>query len=133
MKDIKSDLGVSQSIAPQAVTATTNGTGIDLQGFNAALAVIDLGTFGGTTPTATIAIQESADNSTFTDVANADLLGGDQLAEIDTSNDVAVYKRGYKGTKRYLRVAVTAIGGTSPSLPMAAQIIRGHANDAPVA
>lgn len=133
MRDLESKLAVAQSIAPQAVTATVNGSGVDLRGYDGALVVIDLGTFGGTTPTATIKIQDSADNTTFTDVALADLVGGDQLATIDPTNDLAVYRRGYIGTKRYVRVAVTAIAGTGPSLPMAAQVVSGYASREPVA
>jgi hypothetical protein len=121
----------SSSIRAQAVTATLNGTGVDLQGFEGALVLLDLGLFGGTTPTATIKIQESDDNTTFTDVAAADLLGG-VLPAIDTTNDETTYERGYIGRKRYIRVAVTAIAGTSPSLPTSAVVVRGGPRKQPV-
>ncbi|KZY05264.1 MULTISPECIES: hypothetical protein [unclassified Sulfitobacter] len=133
MKDFHSGVSVSQSIAPQAVTAALNGASVDLQGYNAALCVIDIGAGSGTSPTMTVLLQESDDDTTFTDVAMSDLLGGDQLAQITGTTDEAVYRRGYVGNKRYLRVRVSATGGTSPSFPMAAQVIRGHPNDAPVA
>lgn len=133
MRDLQSNLGPAQSIAPQAVTATVDGSGVDLRDYDGAMVQIDLGTFGGTTPTATIEIEESDDDATYTAVAAADLLGGAQLATIDTTNDAQIHKRGYIGTKRYVRVAVTAIAGTSPSLPMAASIVRGLPHRAAVA
>lgn len=133
MRDIHSDFGVVQSIAPQAVTAALNGAGVDLQNFNAALFVVDLGAIAGTTPTADIALQESDDNVTFTAIAAGNLLGGGQIAQITGANDAQVYKRGYIGTKRYVRAAVTATGGTSPSLPMSAHLVLGEPYDAPVA
>jgi hypothetical protein len=133
MKDLHSKLGLVQSIAAQAVTGAVSGAGADLQGYNSALFVLDIGAGSGTSPTATVVLQESDDNTTFTDIAAADLIGGDQIAQITGSTDEAVYKRGYVGTKRYLRARVSATGGTSPSFPMAAQIILGHPTDAPVA
>lgn len=129
-RDIYNSLAPASSIAAQAVTVTTNGTGVDLQGYESADVLIDLGTFGGTTPTATIQVQESDDNSTFTAVVTADLIGG-ALPAIDTTTDATLYERGYKGVKQYLRVAVTAIGGTTPSLPMSAVIVKGHARSKP--
>lgn len=130
-RDLYNSVSPASSIVAQAVTATVNGTGVDLQGFESADVLIDLGTFAGTTPTATIQIQESDDNSTFTAVAAADLIGGALPATIDPTNDVALYERGYIGTKRYIRVAVTAVTGTSPSLPMSAVVVRGHARSKP--
>lgn len=124
-KDLSQVLAPVKSITPQAVTAALNGTGVDLQGYESAVVLLDLGTFAGTTPTATIQIQESSDNTTFTAVAAGDLVGGGQLATIDTTNDLTLYERGYVGSKRYVRGAVTAIAGTGPSLPMAVTVVRG--------
>lgn len=131
-RDIYNELSEVNSINAQAVTATLNGTSADLQGFESAQVLIDLGTFGGTTPTATIQIQDSADDATFAAVAAADLQGGALPDPIDTTNDAQLLVRGYIGSKRYVRVAVTATGGTSPSLPMSATIQRGHARTQPV-
>ncbi len=130
MRDLHDDLSSVTSIRSQAVTATVNGTGAGCAGYNGATVLIDLGTFAGTTPSATIKVQESDDGSTYTDVAAADLVGG-QLAAIDTTNDEALYERGYIGSKQYLRVAVTAISGTGPSLPMCAVVVRGYPRTKP--
>ena len=45
---------------------------------------------------------------------------------VTTANDEAVYSIGYHGIRRYLRVAITAAGGTTPTLLCAATVIRGH-------
>lgn len=132
IKDIYNSLSPASSIAAQAVATPVNGAGVDLAGFAGADVLIDLGTFAGTTPTATVQIQESDDNVTYTAVAATDLIGGALPATIDTTNDATLYELGYIGAKRYLRVAVTAIGGTGASLPMSAVIVRGGARKQPV-
>ena len=130
-RDLYNKVSPASSILARTVTATVNGIGVDLQGYESADVLIDLGTFEGTTPSATIQIQESDDNTTFTAVAAADLIGGALPATIDTTNDDTLYERGYLGRKRYVRVAVTAISGTGPSLPMSAVVVRGHARSMP--
>lgn len=124
-RDLRSNISPAQSIQAAAVTATVNGSGVDLRDYGSAAIIIALGTFAGTTPSATVKIQESDDDSAYTDVAAADLQGG-ALPGIDTSNDAGVIERGYIGGKRYIRVAVTAISGAGASLPLAAVIVRGH-------
>ncbi len=132
IRDLVSGLGPSTSINAQAVTATLNGTGVDLRGFDSAMVLIDAGLAGGTSPSFTVVVQESDDDATYTAVAAGDLQGGGQLTAITTANDQAIYKRGYIGAKRYLRVAVTAVSGTSPTLPLSASIVRGHPHGQPV-
>ena len=129
--DLQNRLNVTQSLAPQTVTGTVNGSSTDIKNFHGVMAVLDLGTFGGTSPTADIRLEESADDTTFAAVAAADLIGG-LVAQITTANDLQVHTRGYLGSKRYLRWAVTATGGTSPSLPMSASLVLGDAKTEPV-
>lgn len=130
-QDIYNRVSVARSIAAQAVTATLNGTGVDLQGYEAAQVILDLGAFGGTTPTATLEIQDSDDNTTFAVVAAANLQGG-ALPAITAAAANVVIERGYIGEKRYLRGAVTAIGGTTPSLPLSVTILRAYPRKPPV-
>lgn len=125
MYDLHNDLSPVTSIQPQAVAAPVNGAGVSLVPFSSAVILVGVGEFAGTTPTATIVIQESDDDSAYTAVAAGDLYGG-QLPAISTTTDETLYERGYKGRKPYLRVAVTAIAGENASLPMNAVIVRGH-------
>lgn len=105
-------------------TVPVNGTGVDRSGYEGVVVLFDAGTLAGSaTPTITAEIQESDDNSTFTAVAAADLQGG-VLPAIVAANDETLYERGYLGTKRYVRVSITAKGGTTPALPCSAVVVR---------
>lgn len=102
MRDLYNNLGIVQSIAPAVQTATATGTAVDLLGFNSAMVVISTGAIvasGNFTPK----LQESDDNSTFTDVAAADLHGSFATALAAST----AYKVGYRGFKRYIRPVLT--------------------------
>lgn len=125
MRDIHNSIEFTPSLANAAVTATANGTSIDLAGAEAAEVIIDAGTVGGTTPVFTVEVQESdASGSGFAEVAAGDLLGGSGELTIDAANDAQIHTRGYIGNKRYLRVAVTAVSGTSPTIPLSAVVMQ---------
>lgn len=103
-------------VAPSTRTATVTGTGIDLQQYAATgninlKIVADVGTVTGTTPTLDIKIQESDDNSSFSDITGATFTQitatGAGAVEIHTCT-----------IKRYIR-AVGTIAGTTPSFPLA--------------
>lgn len=119
--DIANHLSPLQSLLPAARTASANGTGVDLAGFDAAMIVIDAGTW--TDGSHTFAVQESSDNSTFTAVAAADLDGTAPVINGNTK-DEQIYKLGYHGIKRYLRVATTVTGTTTGAV-YSATITRG--------
>lgn len=124
-RDLYNNIGVSASVVPAVLTATGTGTGVDTRGFQSVTAVINTGAIvaaGLFTPK----LQESDDNATFTDVAAGDLLGA--FANLAAS---AVQRVGYKGSKRYVRVVLTYVSGTS--IAAGAVIVLGHAELAPVA
>lgn len=120
-QDIANHISPTYSFLPASRTAAANGTGVDLAGFDAVAVVIEAGAAGGTTPSFTFEVQESDDNSTFTAVASSDLDGTEPVITTSTS----ITKIGYHGIKRYLRVAITAATGTSPTLLCSALVIRG--------
>lgn len=127
--DLKSHVSVAQSLAPASRTATANGTGVDLTGYDAATVVLDLGAAGGTTPSFTFEVQESSDNSSFAAVAAADLDSGQPAAVTAGGTVVEI---GYRGIKRYIRVAITAVTGTTPTLLCSATVVRGKPRKQPV-
>lgn len=102
----KKNAAAVQSLAPQARTASANGTSADLAGYRGAICVFAVGTI--TDGTHTPKLQESDDNSTFTDVAAGDLEG--TWAALASSTLQAV---GYKGRKRYVRAVITVAGATT--------------------
>jgi hypothetical protein len=123
--DIKQAQDVQNSLAPAARTATANGSGIDLASFASATVAFSVGTI--TDGTHTPKVQESDDNSTFTDVTAADLIGA--LAALASNVNQRV---GYRGTKRYIR-AVTTVAGATTGGVYAGVVIRGDARKQPVA
>lgn len=92
---------------PAAKTATVTGTGLDfLTGDGNCYAIQNVGTVSGTTPTLDGKIQESSDNSTFTDITGA------TFTQVTASTSLLAIN--FQRTKRYLRYVGT-IAGTSPS------------------
>lgn len=122
---MKNNIDAVTSLSPAARTATENGVGVDLQGFDAATVVIQVGTI--TDGTHTLKIQESDDNSTFTDVDAADLIGTLSNLASDTNQRI-----GYIGIKKYIRVVSTVAGTTSGGI-YGALVIRGNARTYPLA
>ncbi|MGW2580830.1 hypothetical protein ACWCYZ_05735 [Streptomyces virginiae] len=131
-RDLKNNVSAAQSLAPAARTAAADGAAVDLANYGSAVVVIDAGTATGTSPSFTFEVQES-DTTTggdFTAVADADLDGTEPV--VTDANDVAVYRIGYRGRKRYLRVILKTVGGTSmPTLPCTGLVLRGSPRKAP--
>jgi hypothetical protein len=104
-------LDAAAGAAATVQTASTNSPGLDLgSGFapggigQPVAGVIQVTAVTGTTPTMAPKLQESSDNSTFTDC-------GATLANITA---VGTYVAKGIVSKRYVRLATT-IGGTTPS------------------
>lgn len=124
-RDLKSNIDIVASLAPAARTATESGTGVDLRGYESAVVSFVVGTV--TDGTHTPSVEESDDDSTYTAVAAADLLGS--LADLASN---VVQRVGYRGGKRYIRAKVAASGTTTGALD-AALVIRGNAVQQPLA
>ncbi len=124
MKDLKNHIDAVNSINPDDYTATINGLGIDLQGFEGSAVVFSVGTV--TDGTHTPKIEESDDNSNWMDVASIDQEG--LLSDLASDTNQRV---GYKGTKRYLR-AVLTVSGATIGAQAASLVLRGIPHRAPV-
>lgn len=114
------NLGFAELFGALVRTATANGTGLDMtttvSGQHKPFitereykAIVSVGAVSGTTPTLDLKIQESDDNSTFTDITGATFT---QLTAVGREEIQ------FKSIKRYIR-AVATIGGTSPSFTFA--------------
>lgn len=129
MRDIASNVGAVQALAPAVQSATIKGSAIDLQGFDSVVfalvtgAVVSAGNF-----TAKLQESDTTTDGDFIDVADADLTG-DNVA--DPLAATSAYKLGYVGTKRYARVVLTKNSGTS--IAAGAVAIKGNPRSAPVA
>jgi len=125
MLDLKSKLDPVQSLAPAAYTDSTDGTGVDLRGYNSAVVHIDVGLW--TDGTHTFQVEDSADDTTFAAVADANLQGAEPVVD-GATDDNQLYEIGYLGGKRYLRVAVTCATTTTGAV-YSAVIHRGDKED----
>ena len=126
-RQLSSRLNVAPSLAPATYTASAIGAGADLAGYHAAAVYIVTGAI--TDGTHTFEVQESDDNATYTAVAESNLHGAEPA--IGAADGNKVYEIGYKGTKRYIRVAVTVAGATSGGA-YTAFVVRGRPYSAPV-
>ena len=123
MRDINNNVSVVKTLNPATQNSNVSGFGVDLQGYEAAMAVVLSGVV--TDGTHTPRLQESDDNATFTDVISDDLDGA--FSNIAAN---AVQQVGYKGAKRYIRMAMTSSGATGALY--GGLIVRGIPHHAPV-
>lgn len=119
MRDLHSNLKlIAPSINIAAKTnGTSNGTGVDMASYEGVEFVFAVGVV--TDGTHTPKIQESDDNSVFTDVAAADQIG--TLAVLASNVHQTC---GYIGTKRYVRPVITTASATTGAIA-GAGVIRG--------
>ncbi len=138
MRDLKNNIGVVQSLAPAARDADANGTGVDLQGFESATVIIDMGAEGitlSTTNKIEIELEHSDDDSTYTDVAAADVIGASSgtIGTFDANGEIpAVSSVGYIGGKRYIRAVANFSGTHGTATPLGVSVVKGHARSNPV-
>ncbi len=112
--DFASNVILGIGAPPQTATSTVNGSGGDLlQGDGRCFAVQQVGTVSGTSPTLNGKIQESDDNSAWSDVAGA------TFTQVTASNNYQAIT--FDRAKRYVRYVGT-IAGTSPSFALAVVI-----------
>lgn len=131
MKDSKGAVPVV-GLNSIVVNNTSEGTGsaVDLAGYDGALMIFNVGaaldTLSGSVY-GTFQWQESTTTTAgdFTDIAAADLLGGDNDVVIDAaSEDELVLYRTYVGAKRYVRLLVTITGTHTNGWPIGGTIVK---------
>lgn len=127
MIDITNDLSSKVLVYPVVVTADHTSLACDLQGFQSVNLDIMIGISGDTLSGSvhtTVRLQESDDDSTYTDVADNEHLilpAGITAAattgvflDVDAAaEDPVLFQIGYVGLKRYLKVFFDVIGATN--------------------
>ena len=112
MRDLYSNIATVVALAPAVQSAAADGAAIDIKGANRAAIVVSTGAIVGSGDFG-VKLQESdASGSGFADVA-AEFVDSDAPATLAASSS---YRLGYRGHKRYIRVALTKAGGTSIAL-----------------
>ena len=145
MRDLHNELKITQLLDPATLTADataadTTTASIDMQGFDSAEIIVNVGESGDTLSASVkwdFALYESTDNTTFTAVADADLLTQGNAITTTTSGifatvdaaaeDDAVYKVGYIGSKRYVHVNIDPTGAHTNGTPLSVSGIRANA------
>lgn len=147
MKDLYNNIEIESMLDP-IVGANGSAAGAlvaDLQGFNSAVFIFHVGLEGSTLSGSnywTVTMDHADDNGsgssgTYANVAAADVQGvtpasGVVVTVDDPAEDNAIYKIGYVGGKRFVKLTI-AETGTGPNLPQSLVVIKGHPLDAPVA
>ena len=141
MKDLSNSISPAVSLAAAVRTAAANGTGVDLQGYESATVLVDVGAEGDTLSSSVffeVSLEESDDNSTFTDVEQAGIVDGtiasggiflklDGTTGGDPDTTGGIFRVGYVGVKRYIRVVLAKTGTHSNGTPLGAMVVKGHA------
>jgi hypothetical protein len=122
-------LSLQTPVQPQQLTTTTTvNTGkVDLSLFKRALFVFNQGAFGGTSPTCSAAatIQESPDGTTWTTNANQVTV---TITAQNTGLTQEIRADQLGAGKRYVRLQVVCtVGGTTPTIPVAAVAVGSEA------
>jgi len=127
--DLYSNLDVVQTLVPAVYKTAQTGVGVDLHGFHGAMVEINCGLW--TDGSHVFQVEESdVLGSGYTAVADANLQGTEPTVAADTG-DNTIYRIGYMGTERYIRVTTTESGTTG--MAHGVNVIRGHPRKAPVA
>ena len=85
-------------------------------------------------------MEHSDDDSTYTDCAQADIIDGtisaggiwlklDGTANGNPDSAGGIFRVGYVGGKRYVRVVLAKTGTHSNGTPIGAMVVRGHARN----
>lgn len=128
MRDLANNIGVALALSPAVQAATIKGNAIDLTGFESAALVVNTGAIASAGDyTAKMQESDTTTDGDFTDVAAANLVGSLPASLAADS----VYRQGYVGSKKYIRVVVTKNGGTS--IAAGAVVVKGNAHSRPVA
>lgn len=128
MRDLYSNIGAVLALAPAVKTAAGEGPAIDTKGFGSVAFVVNTGAIAGAGDFG-VKLQES-DTTTSGDFADAaaDVVDTNAPATLAATS---TYKLGYRGFKRYIRLALTMAGGTS--IAAGAVAVLGQAQSRPVA
>lgn len=126
-RDALANVSPAATILPQAIAANVSGTGVEVRGFEEVeiQAIVGVCTDGDYT----LDIEESSDNSNWSNVAAADLDGSGPT--IAAANDDQIFRIGYMGSARYIRVNVVEGTNGTTGVVMSVVIERRRPHHAP--
>ena len=126
MRDLASNIGAVAALVSAVHSAAASGAAIDTLGFGSVAFIINTGAIVGDGDFG-VKVQES-DTDVSGDFTDATAVDTNAPATLEASS---AYKLGYRGHKRFVRIALTKAGGTS--IAAGAVAILGNAASCPVA
>lgn len=128
LQDIHNYYDVKRAISPVSVSDNTAQVSqiIDLQSYQGLEFLITAGSLADADVTFTTLVEhgDAANLSDAAAVPDAELLGTEAQASFVFSDDNAVYKIGYRGIKRYVRLTITPANNASAALLAAVAIVQ---------
>ncbi len=129
LKDLFTRLGFASLLIPQVKTADVNSATFDLANKTGVVLIGYMGNSADTLSGSVYSeweVEESDDDSSWNDVADADLTNyvdganDGTFAKVDApAEDSAIFAVGYKGKKRYVRVVYNITGTHTTGTPVA--------------
>jgi hypothetical protein len=143
MRDDFSNFGTAILLPSASYSADSTPTSIDMLGYDSCTIIVEVGvggiTFDGSNKVE-FKLTESDDNSSFSNVAAADVLNAPVtvtsgiICNLIAAHAAATAIRvGYKGSKRYLKLLADFSGVHGAGTPMSAVAILSNAKTKPVA
>lgn len=142
MKDLHSALSAAVLIGAATLAADNTPAAVDLRGYDAAEIVLSIGiggiTFSGSNKVEFV-LTHSDDDSVYTAVTDADMLGVENITAgiikslVAAHAAAAVYRFGYKGGKRYLKLLADFSGTHGTGTPIGANVLKAAGHDSPQA
>jgi hypothetical protein len=136
MQDMHSTIFVQKVLGPVVLAADNTPAALDRQGYDAVEILIDVGIGGitfDTTNKIEFKVTHSDDDSTYTNVADADMIGVSSISSgiikslIAAHAAAAAYRFGYRGNKRYLKILADFSGTHGTGTPISIDLILGSA------
>ena len=132
--DFLNNMQVDQILNPAFVTVDTNVTSVDLLGYEGVTFLALIGASGDTLSGSVfieLEVEHSDDDTTFADAADADIrdaVAGTNtgtFAKVDAlTEDDALYKAQYVGSKRYVRPVINLTGTHTNGTPIGIVAVR---------
>ncbi len=142
IRDFESRMKVDQVVDPVVITADADGASVDLLGYEKVTFLALIGESGDTLSGSVyveLEVEDSADDSSFSDAADADLqtyVAGNNDGCFGVINaaaeDDAVYKTTYRGSERYVRPVINVTGTHTNGIPIGILAVRFGKHELPV-
>ena len=141
-RDFENNLRDDQVVDPAAATVDADGASVDMKDYNSVAFYALVGATGDTLDADNyilLELEDSADNSSFANVADADMTNSVTGATVGTfakinaaAEDDAVYMTEYHGGARYVRPVINVVGTHTNGTPIGILALRAGAGRLPV-